>query len=495
MQNAPKIKRGIKRQVSRLLGAVVAAFDVLALWLAFLTTRLLSVLMVDLSRKFDWDYDFSHFDTRRYYYVFLCACAVFYFLAKGHYSRRIPFLMQTENIVRVILFAVLFDGFNYYFLDYSSFPSWMCFNWMLCFLYLLIGRKISFFLIKKSNLWPLPTVLAGDARTVLDCFYAFQADASTGYEIKHIFLNGSSGLIENDALFQKNSAAQIHSGYQEIPEFITASPGYYYIFTMDLIRGEGGSDIMAAANEAQVEYAVVPHTRAFEIFGMEAHYFFGNDVMVMHRRDPIRSPSGRAVKRAFDILVSGAGLVFLGILAAIVAIFKKAGGSAEPVFYGGERIGLNGKKFQCWKFRTMKDGADDLLRNILVSSEEARIEWERFQKLKNDPRVDSAIARFLRKTSLDEMPQLWNVFIGDMSLVGPRPILESQITDYGSQIGQYYSVRPGITGLWQVSGRNETTFEQRIYWDGWYIRNWSLWHDIVIMYKTVRVVIFRSGAY
>jgi undecaprenyl-phosphate galactose phosphotransferase len=188
-------------------------------------------------------------------------------------------------------------------------------------------------------------------------------------------------------------------------------------------------------------------------------------------------------------------LPILGLLTLVVYVMKKKDVSTTPIFYGGKREGMNGTLFNCWKFCTMKPDGDSILADLLANDEEARSEWEKFQKLKNDPRVDSRISQILRKVSLDELPQIWNVFTGDMSLVGPRPILESQHEDYGDLIEQYYAVRPGITGLWQVSGRNETSFQQRVYWDGWYIRNWSLWYDIVILFKTAKVLVTGKGAY
>jgi undecaprenyl-phosphate galactose phosphotransferase len=178
-----------------------------------------------------------------------------------------------------------------------------------------------------------------------------------------------------------------------------------------------------------------------------------------------------------------------------VYLLKRLEKSGTPVFYNGMRVGKDGRLFPCWKFCTMRTDGDQILAELLDTDAEARREWELYQKLRNDPRIDSRISAFLRKTSLDELPQLWNVFIGDMSLVGPRPILPYQTTEYGDSLRHYTSVRPGLTGLWQVSGRNETTFAQRINWDGWYIRNWSVWNDVIILFKTVRVLFTGSGAY
>ncbi len=480
--------QGLKRQIPRHLGLVPFLLDACAIWLAFHTTKHLSGLMVYLSDEFGWSYDFHHFDTRRYYYIFMCALVLFRFVIKGHYSRRLPWLGQMENIITTFVMAALFDAFNYFLLDYTSLPFWLLFNWSLCLLYVLIARQIAITLVCCSKDWPLSLVLVGDGRMVSDCLHAFKNEKFTGYQVKTILLTKSEECLVVQP-------SKIFNSIEYFPDYIRRNPNHYYIFGMEELCGEYANELMSAIEQSQIEYGVVPNTRALDVYGMEPHYFFGNDVMVLHRRDFIRSPSGRIVKRLLDIAASGMLLVPLGIFTAFVWAMKKVQKSKSPVFYGGNRIGRNGKPFYCWKFCTMRPDADSALESILMHDEEAREEWSKYQKLRNDPRIDSNISYHLRRLSLDELPQIWNVFKGDMSLVGPRPILEFQREDYGDKFEEYCAVRPGITGLWQVSGRNETTFEQRIYWDGWYIRNWSLWYDVVIIFKTVRVLINGTGAY
>jgi lipopolysaccharide/colanic/teichoic acid biosynthesis glycosyltransferase len=142
----------------------------------------------------------------------------------------------------------------------------------------------------------------------------------------------------------------------------------------------------------------------------------------------------------------------------------------------------------------MVPNAGQVLDELLARDPQARAEWSRDFKLKNDPRI-TAIGAFLRETSLDELPQLWNVLKGEMSLVGPRPIIEEELERYGDQVDYYLEAPPGMTGLWQISGRNNTGYEDRVALDSWYARNWSLWYDLVIMIRTVRVVLARKGAY
>lgn len=178
------------------------------------------------------------------------------------------------------------------------------------------------------------------------------------------------------------------------------------------------------------------------------------------------------------------------MLALAVMIWRKDG---APIFFGHYRVSYRGKLFRCLKFRSMYRNSEQMLSDLLVNDPEARAEWERDQKLTNDPRV-TPVGDFLRRTSLDELPQLFNVLRGEMTLVGPRPITVSELTKYGRVRWHYLSVRPGMTGLWQVSGRNNTTYEERVALDQQYIDERSVMMDLTILLKTVKVVVTRDGA-
>ncbi len=209
--------------------------------------------------------------------------------------------------------------------------------------------------------------------------------------------------------------------------------------------------------------------------------------------DRLLMPVPRAVKRSLDLgAILLASPLVLPLL-AVLAISAKLS-SPGPICFGHQRIGLRGRRFKAWKFRSMVTNGDQVLQNHLANHPESRLEWERTQKLRNDPRV-TWFGRILRKTSLDELPQLWNVLRGEMSLVGPRPIVDAEVSKYTHRFELYTKVVPGITGLWQVSGRNDTTYDQRVEFDAFYARNWSPWLDLFILARTVKVVLFRDGAY
>ena len=197
-------------------------------------------------------------------------------------------------------------------------------------------------------------------------------------------------------------------------------------------------------------------------------------------------------ERSLDIVFAlGLAAVFSPvILASIVAL----GLSNGPVIFKQSRLGRGGREFHVYKFRTMVPNAAEVLQQLLDKDPVVREEWERDFKLRNDPRV-TATGRFLRKTSLDELPQLWNILKGDMSLVGPRPIEPFEIVKYGRFAKHYYALRPGLTGLWQVSGRSDTTYQRRVALDAFYAKNRSLTLNLSIILKTVRVVLKGSGAY
>lgn len=182
------------------------------------------------------------------------------------------------------------------------------------------------------------------------------------------------------------------------------------------------------------------------------------------------------------------------LLAFIVIALLIKWDSPGPVFYHQTRIGRFGRKFRIYKFRTMVQDADQVLQNYLDKSPELKIEWLANHKLRQDPRV-TRVGSLLRKLSLDELPQIWNIIIGDMGLVGPRPIVDEEIEKYGKCFELYIKVRPGLTGLWQVSGRNDTTYKRRVELDEYYVCNRSLMLDLQILWRTVFVVLKKDGAY
>jgi len=209
-------------------------------------------------------------------------------------------------------------------------------------------------------------------------------------------------------------------------------------------------------------------------------------------KPPISHPFWRASRRCVDIALSCIlGILFLPlmILIALAIRFESSG----SILYQHKRVGYGGTTFSIYKFRTMVDHADTML-NTVISTSQQKKEWEENHKLRYDPRI-TKLGLFLRKYSLDELPQLFNILRGDMSLIGPRPIVQEEIPKYGTYFSDYVQVRPGLTGLWQVSGRNTTSYETRVALDRYYVRNWSPCLDTWILIKTIPVVLSGKGAW
>lgn len=204
-------------------------------------------------------------------------------------------------------------------------------------------------------------------------------------------------------------------------------------------------------------------------------------------------PGAQLAKRVLDLVITLAISPIVMLTVAIAAVLVRLE-SRGPILLANERVGMGGRKFKAWKLRSMVVNGDEVLRAHFEKHPEDLPQWQATQKLKNDPRV-TRVGKIIRKASIDELPQLWNVLIGEMSLVGPRPMLENQVALYGAAFESYRRVRPGITGLWQISGRNHLAFSERASLDSYTIRNWSVWMDIYILARTISVVLTANGAY
>lgn len=202
--------------------------------------------------------------------------------------------------------------------------------------------------------------------------------------------------------------------------------------------------------------------------------------------------AARTAKRATDIV---GALVFFALFGPVYLVLALCLciSMGAPIHYWQTRLGQNGRRFRFYKFRSMVQNSDDVLDEFLSKNDMARTEWDTFQKLEKDPRI-TPIGHLIRRASLDELPQFWNVLKGDMSLVGPRPCMERQRSLYGSNWSHYCAMRPGITGLWQVSGRNRLPYAKRVELDAYYVENWSLWLDAKILFRTFKAVFTGEGS-
>ena len=244
---------------------------------------------------------------------------------------------------------------------------------------------------------------------------------------------------------------------------------------------------------AKIVYAI-PDIKGVALPNADLYRIYARQLLLLKLNNNLKNPTNKAIKWLLDRVMFVMILPILVLAISLIAILIKLD-SKGSVFYSHERIGKNGARIRVYKFRSMHIDSAERLKKILSESETARAEWESSYKLKDDPRI-TKVGKYLRKYSLDELPQIFNVLLGNMSFVGPRPVLEQELAEHYKDDSRYYmSVHPGITGLWQVSGRNDTTYEMRVALDSWYVQNWSVWLDIVILFKTFKAVLGKDGAY
>jgi Undecaprenyl-phosphate galactose phosphotransferase WbaP len=280
-------------------------------------------------------------------------------------------------------------------------------------------------------------------------------------------------------------------GYEHLDAFASSGVRHAIVAVPDLSQSEW-AEALELGSDAFPHLILIPDKDSIWKVGSYTRDLMG--IPGIQVRNNLLDNRSRVVKRMIDL--AGSTLLLL-LLLPILALISLAivVESGFPVFYFDKRLGYGGWIFHMWKFRTMVQHSAEVLDRYLATNPELQKEWAQYQKLRNDPRI-TRVGRVLRKTSLDELPQLWNVIRGEMSLVGPRPrLLEVNVPKYQVVNTLYGKTIPGLTGLWQVSGRNRTTYEERIAYDAYYIRNWSVWMDIYLLAKTVGVVITGDGAY
>jgi undecaprenyl-phosphate galactose phosphotransferase len=422
--------------------------------------------------------DVVHYAPRRMTQFGLIAAGVLvWFQHTSHYRMRMPFWAEAKQIVTAMGFAMMLDGFVEFAVKEDFSRLWLISGWAVAALFMIALRSILRAQLRKRHLFQIPTLLIGSGETAQHTREALKTEPDLGYEIIAQVKDLPSTFMQAGKSWEK-----LYALYN-VQHIIIALDGH------ELTRAERP---LAQLARESLPFSVSPALRHMPVHGMVPQYFFNHDVMLMTQNSGLQHPLRQSMKRAMDIIVSATALIVLSpIMLAVAWMTRRDGG---PALYGHSRLGRNNTSFACLKFRSMVINGDEVLKEYLASNASARAEWASTRKLQNDPRV-TKIGKFLRKSSLDELPQLLNVLRGEMSLVGPRPIVTAEVSKYEGDIAHYYRVRPGITGLWQVSGRNDVTYGQRVHMDSWYVRNWSLWHDIAIMFKTIPALLKRSGAY
>lgn len=337
--------------------------------------------------------------------------------------------------------------------------------------------------MKKSSIFQVPVLIVGAGKTG-ECL-AKQIQNDTGMRYRIV------GFLEDNEPY--DASCHILGGFKDLEQVIQDTGVQCVFIAAPGISQEQLSTLIYQAQSLVRNVGVVPNLVAVPMSNVTAESFFDAKLMILQIQNNLAKKSNQLTKRIFDIIATILGsLLILPILLCIAAwVYYDSPG---PVIFKHRRVGKDGKEFNCYKFRSMCVNSKEVLDHLLATDPAAKEEWDREFKLKDDPRITKSGA-FLRKTSLDELPQLLNVLKGEMSLVGPRPIVKDEVPRYGSVIKEYYSVLPGITGMWQTSGRNNIDYPERVEMDSWYVHNWSVWLDTVLLWRTIAVVTSQKGAY
>lgn len=420
-------------------------------------------------------------------HLFLGGCCVAWFgMRLRHYYYRKTFWFELKEILRtLVIFAIIEISIIAFAKWYFSRYLWLL-TWVLVMLMVPVLRILTKFILKKIGFWQRDTIIIGSGKNAIDAFKAITSEYNLGFKVIG-FVNNNPDITESHL----EGIPLLHGDMDLLNDNLDNQ--IQFIVAVENHEAQMRNDWLREFMLRGYRYvSVIPTLRGMPLDSTDMSFIFSHEVMIFRVHQSLAKWSSRFLKRTFDITASLSILIILSPLLFIIS--RKVGADGGPAIYGHERIGKGGKTFKCLKFRSMAVNSAELLDELLNNDPEAKKEWDDTFKLKNDPRI-TKIGHVLRRTSMDELPQLLNVLKGEMSLVGPRPIIQAELERYQEQVGYYLMSKPGITGLWQVSGRSDVDYETRVYFDAWYVKNWSMWNDIAILVKTVGVVLKRDGAY
>lgn len=415
---------------------------------------------------------------------FFYLCGMF---LKQTYMNRIQFWKVLERCFAAVFYGTAAIIVVLYFVKEAGNTSrfFILLNGVFVFILVIFFRYIMKRILCHFDIFRIPILIIGGGKTAEVLVKGIKDNYGEMYKI--------IGILEDYERNEELRQYPVLGGFRDAERIIKERAINNVVIAAP---GLAQNDIISLVNRVQPlvhNLSIVPNLIAIPMSGIKAERFFNEKIMLLRLKNNLASPLNRWIKYTFDFICTLIGTVIISPLLLLIAAWIYFD-SPGPVIFRHVRIGKNGREFGCYKFRTMCMGADKKLAELLANDAAARAEWERDFKLKNDPRV-TKVGKFLRKTSLDELPQIFNVLKGEMSLVGPRPVVEAELEKYGEYLDDYFMVRPGITGMWQVNGRSDTTYEERVHMDSWYVRNWSIWIDIMLLWRTVKSVIKCEGAY
>lgn len=460
-----------------------------------------TIILIGIFVLFSWPKDadvyswHNHVRTLVFSHFFVSGITVswFWFLLE-HYTRRRPFWDELQEILKVLAIMFMVNSAVSLIVDAHVNRSTHLLIWASYFFLIPSGRALTRLLLNKLGLWCRPAIFIGSGKNAREALKAISSEPSMGYKILAMVDSNNEYTKQRIIPAKPPAPPIIQVPWNELDKLLADLHKPRVIVALDSLAKTCDQELI---NRLALRYSnihVIPSLRGLPLFGATLSHFFSHEVLFLTLRNNLARRSYKWIKRTFDILASSVLLIICAPLFTYVGwkIRQEDGG---PVIFKQKRVGLGNKEFNFYKFRSMFKDAEDQLQTWQATQSPLWSEYvENNFKLKNDPRVLS-IGKWIRSNSIDELPQLFNVLLGDMSLVGPRPLLKRELGDYGDAIQYYAEARPGITGLWQISGRSNTTFADRARLDEWYVRNWSLWYDIAILFKTVNVVFLKKGAF
>jgi undecaprenyl-phosphate galactose phosphotransferase len=429
--------------------------------------------------------------TYAHYISFWWIPAIFllFIFYEGLYDTNLPFwdevrdLLKAVSLASITLMAIVTLGKMGGSVSRFVLLSMWILSIFLFPIFRLWGKK----LLYKIGIWKEKVLVIGAGNAGRQIVEGFEREKHMGYDVV--------GFLDDDEqkIGKTINGKKVFGSISEFPKFIKEMAINTAIIAIPSLPPPQLSLLTANVQKTIANTMVIPDLKGIALLNTDLLHLFREELFLMNIRNNLKSLPNKLMKKFFDITISILTLPLLllaiGIIGAIIRLE-----SPGPAIYAHERIGKGGRLFRCYKFRTMQKDAEEKLKEILEADDEIRNEWLNNWKLKDDPRI-TRIGWFLRKTSLDELPQIFNVLKGEMSLVGPRPYLPREKDSIGENQQIICSANPGITGLWQVSGRSDTGYRYRVKLDAWYVMNWSLWLDIAILFKTGRVVLKAEGAY
>lgn len=403
-------------------------------------------------------------------------CLFGYFGNRGHYTTRVPSWTQISDVMVASAVALACDIFLTVAIYDRPVQLEGVLRWALYGPCVLLARTGARQVLHSAGLWNLRTMIVAGPQEVQSARNALLSDPMLGYRLIGTISPATIATMPDSKLIGMLAAERV--------DFFVVSVG----------SGVPGIEraALGALRRTDLPIALVPTLAELPVVGFRQQYFLGHDIVMLVSQCNLARPFCQLLKAAFDHVAALLLVTLLAPLLCVLAILVRR--DRGPAFYRHRRVGAGGRPFDCIKFRTMVPNANQVLHDLLAADPNAAAEWAATQKLRHDPRV-TRIGLFLRRSSLDELPQLFNVLRGEMSLVGPRPIVQAEVARYGQYIEQYYATKPGITGLWQVSGRSDMSYDHRVRLDAWYVRNWTLWHDIAILARTIPAVFLQRGAH